>query len=66
LILADFGFDDEQRDRMLGGFIAAAFYLVGEQRAGWSSALELGCGQEYLYPCCLCAVSAAAHSIALS
>jgi hypothetical protein len=30
---ADFGFDDEQRDRMLGGFIAAAFYLVGEQRA---------------------------------
>ena len=51
---------------MLGGFIAAAFYLVGEQRAGWSSALELGCGQKYLYPCCLCAVSAAAHSIALS
>ncbi len=31
VIAADFGFDDQQRDRMLGGAIAAAFYLVGEQ-----------------------------------
>jgi hypothetical protein len=36
-IAADFNFDDKQRDRMLGGFIAAAFYMVGKQcrrRAG--------------------------------
>jgi len=29
-LAADFGFDDQQRDRMLGGVIAAAFYLVGQ------------------------------------
>lgn len=37
---ADFGFDDAQRDRMLGGWIAAAFYLVGAPAAllfGWLS-----------------------------
>lgn len=35
---ADFGFDDHQRDRMLGGAIAAAFYMVGAPAAllfGW-------------------------------
>lgn len=32
----DFGFDAMQRDRYLGGWIAAGFYLVGErhQRVG--------------------------------
>jgi hypothetical protein len=30
-IAADFKFNGEQRDRMLGGYIAAAMYLVGEQ-----------------------------------
>ena len=37
---ADFGFDARQRDRMLGGWIAAAFYLVGAPAAilfGWLS-----------------------------
>lgn len=35
---ADFGFDEQQRDRMLGGAIAAAFYMVGAPAAllfGW-------------------------------
>lgn len=39
-IAADFKFDDEQRDRMLGGYIAAAMYLVGAPAAllfGWLS-----------------------------
>ncbi|KAI3438564.1 hypothetical protein D9Q98_000991 [Chlorella vulgaris] len=39
-IAADFNFDDKQRDRMLGGFIAAAFYMVGAPAAllfGWLS-----------------------------
>ena len=30
---ADFGFDDEQRDKYLGGYIAAAFYIVGAPAA---------------------------------
>ncbi|KAI7844379.1 hypothetical protein COHA_002177 [Chlorella ohadii] len=36
----DFGFDEQQRDRMLGGAIAAAFYMVGAPAAllfGWLS-----------------------------
>jgi hypothetical protein len=39
-IAQDFGFDDHQRDRMLGGAIAAAFYMVGAPAAllfGWLS-----------------------------
>ncbi|PSC76649.1 MFS family transporter: sugar [Micractinium conductrix] len=39
-IATDFGFDEAQRDRMLGGVIAAAFYLVGAPAAllfGWLS-----------------------------
>lgn len=29
----DFGFDDEERDKYLGGYIAAAFYMVGAPAA---------------------------------
>lgn len=39
-IAEDFGFDDQQRDRLLGGFIAAAFFGVGAPAAllfGWLS-----------------------------
>ena len=40
LLPADFGFDAAERDRYLGGYIAAAFYLVGAPAAllfGWLS-----------------------------
>ena len=30
---ADFGFDDAQRDKYLGGYVAAAFYMVGAPAA---------------------------------
>lgn len=30
---ADFGFDDNERDKYLGGYIAAAFYMVGAPAA---------------------------------
>ncbi|KAL4426059.1 hypothetical protein ABPG77_007855 [Micractinium sp. CCAP 211/92] len=39
-IANDFNFDEEQKDRMLGGVIAAAFYIVGAPAAllfGWLS-----------------------------
>lgn len=32
-IATDFGFDERQRDRFLGGYIAAAFYMVGAPAA---------------------------------
>ncbi|GAB4817048.1 hypothetical protein N2152v2_004094 [Parachlorella kessleri] len=32
-IARDFGFNDEQRDKYLGGYIAAAFYIVGAPAA---------------------------------
>lgn len=32
-IAQDFGFDDAQRDKYLGGYIAAAFYMVGAPAA---------------------------------
>jgi MFS family permease len=32
-VTADFGFNDEQRDKYLGGYIAAAFYMVGAPAA---------------------------------
>jgi MFS family permease len=32
-IAADFGFDDEDRDKYLGGYVAATFYLVGAPAA---------------------------------
>lgn len=37
LAAADFNFDEEQKDRMLGGVIAAAFYIVGgcSHLSGW-------------------------------
>ena len=42
-IATDFGFDSQQRDRMLGGYIAAAFYMVGECGGGRSACKRCPC-----------------------
>ena len=47
-IQKDFGFTDQQKDTLLGGWVAAAFFLVGAPSALAVGALSNSCNRRNL------------------